>query len=96
MLKQDSTFGLSLDIKLDGFSRNAALFRGWGGTISSYLLKYTLFYDITIERFSKSFSTKRAKIVKGHTFPTLNKQTKGLGSIRYLKKIFSSSLSEEN
>lgn len=26
MLKQDSTFGLSLDIKLDGFSRNAALF----------------------------------------------------------------------
>lgn len=94
MLKQDSTLGLSFDIKLDGLSRNATL---WGETISSYLLKYTLSYDIITERFSMSLSTKHARIVKGHiASPTVNKQTKRLGSIRYLNKVFSSSLSLES
>lgn len=93
MLKQDSTLGLSFDIKLDGLSRNATL---WGETISSYLLKYTLSYIVT-ERFSMSLSTKPARIVKGHiASPTMNKQTKRLGSIRYLNKVFSSSLSLES
>lgn len=73
MLKQDSILGLSLDIKLDGLSRNPTHL---GKTISSYLLKHTLFYDSTMVRFPMPSSTKYAGIVKGHiTLTTLNHQT---------------------